>query len=93
VVTLIEIRDVPTILFEYQPISWHLFNTFVELSEQKNARSHGNYTPAILTAFQHLQKTANEQCALTLFFLTDGKPSDLSRKIQSFPYWTSFYEN
>jgi hypothetical protein len=76
VVTLIEMQDGPTVVFEYEPISLELYNRFVELSRMKNSNFNGNYGPSILLAMEYLMKSNNPQCALALYFLSDGKPSD-----------------
>lgn len=79
VVTLIEMRDTPTVVFEFEPVSWVLYNKFVDLAEKplKEMKSHGNYAPAMKMAMKILQvQSDNRQCALALFFLTDGRPSD-----------------
>ena len=76
VVTLIEMRETPSIVFEFEPITWILYNKFVELSGINDSKSHGKFYPAMTEAFKCLEKTRHEKCALSLFFLTDGKPSD-----------------
>lgn len=79
VISLIEMRDDATILLELEPISWLLYNKFVELSERKkkdSAFQNGNYIPSIRTAFEILLAYDHERCTLSLFFLSDGRPSD-----------------
>jgi hypothetical protein len=76
VVTLIEMRDIPTIVFQHEPLSWILFNKFYDLWENDGAKSHGNYLPAITLALKILDLNTSNQCALSLYFLSDGKPSD-----------------
>ena len=89
-VTLIEMKDGPTVVFENEPITWELYNTFVEISKRKDARSHGNYYPSFVAAFDCLRQNDHPACALSLFFLTDGRPSDHTttggkKKHSSFP--------
>lgn len=78
VVTLIEMRDGPTVVFERQPISWMLFNQFIDRADGKHCRSHGNYMPSLEEGFRMLAKYSHPSCASTLFFFSDGKPSDLA---------------
>jgi len=86
VVTLIEMRDGPTVIFEHEPITWLLYNKFVRLSQDLTAKSHGNYYPSMLLAFDKLEKNVDSKCALSLFFLTDGKPSDeATSRLKDFP--------
>lgn len=87
VVTLIEMRTEPTIVFKNEPITWQLYNKFVEISKRQDAYSHGNYYESFVQAFDCLSAYDHPTCALSLFFLTDGKPSDLSSKPYSgFPH-------
>ena len=85
IVTLIEMRDQPDIVFENEPLSWILFNTFVDLSEfTKGAHHHGNYYPSLETAFGVLIGThIAAKCALALFFFSDGSPSDYTTAVPS----------
>jgi hypothetical protein len=77
VVTLIEMRGQPTVVFESEPVSWVLFNTFVMLAEKKDTRDHGNYYESLCEAFSILDRSRYlSKCALCLFFFSDGKPSD-----------------
>lgn len=79
VVTLIEMRDDATVVFELEPISWVLYNRFVDLAlggKQSSARSHGNFQPSLFKAFELLKKYDHDKCAPSLFFLSDGSPSD-----------------
>lgn len=54
VVTLIEMRDDPKIIFQFEPISWILHNKFVDLSEINDSSSHGNYYHSVIKAFEML---------------------------------------
>ena len=77
VVTLIEMRGEPEIVFSREPLSWILFNKFVALADLKDAHDHGNYYPSLSTAFSVLSvEKMSQKCALAMFFFTDGKPSD-----------------
>ena len=78
VVTLIEMRDRPTVVFEAEPIGWNLYNLFVERALANDASNHGNYLQSVESAFHHLLRSANLQpkCGLCLFVFSDGRPSD-----------------
>eukprot|EP00798_Chlamydomonas_sp_ICE-L_P013529 gene13529-19397_t len=85
-VTLIEMRDGATTVFEREPLT----NTpegqisHSPHTRRKNASkpsSHGHYIPALEKAARVLSKDAgNKQCALLLLFLSDGRPSDQRRE-------------
>lgn len=90
VVTLIEMRSSATVVFEKEPLSWILYNRFVDLAERRDARDHGNYYPSFCSAFEALRQqfAINPNCGLALFFFTDGKPSDYSTSP-----WSDFPSN
>jgi hypothetical protein len=85
VVTIIEMRT-DAIVHDaicLEPYSWELHNKLVHLASLEEAMrgaGHGNYIPAIRRAFDvlsaHDQK--GESMALNLFFLSDGRPSEMS---------------
>ena len=86
VVSLVEMRDGATIIFEREPISWIMYNKFVELAAASDnkynkgcaggCRGHGNYFESVDAALKLLSTHAHEKLGLQLHFLTDGKPSD-----------------
>eukprot|EP00111_Clytia_hemisphaerica_P010941 TCONS_00032060-protein len=76
VVTLIEMRDNATVIFEKEPMSWILYNKIVDRAKESSPYYHGNYLPSIEKAHQALKDGDHEDLALFLFFLTDGRPSD-----------------
>eukprot|EP00798_Chlamydomonas_sp_ICE-L_P013532 gene13532-19402_t len=79
-VTLIEMRDYATTMFEREPLTNVLFNKMLRRRNDSTPSSHGNYIPALERAACVLSKDAgNKQCALLLLFLSDGKPSDQRR--------------
>ena len=87
VVTLIEMKDRPIVMFEAEPISWNLYNRFIERALANDASNHGNYFVSIASAFHYLVSSANQQpkCALCLFIFSDGKPSDYTTGLAEFP--------
>jgi hypothetical protein len=75
VVSVIEMRDTADLVLHCEPLSWILYNKLVQLSEKENAKSHGIYFKSLRCAFKLLSH-AHKSCALSLFFLSDGRPSD-----------------
>ena len=73
-------RDQPTVVFEFEPIGWILYNKFIQRALANDASNHGNYLNSVESAFHYLVCSANLQpkCALCLFVFSDGKPSDKS---------------
>ena len=65
-----------TILVDRQPTDWLLYNRVVELLRSCEPSFDGNYLPALDIAENLLQSNKSGGCALMLFFLSDGKPSD-----------------
>eukprot|EP00966_Prymnesium_polylepis_P156445 3614674-Prymnesium_polylepis.1 len=55
---------------------WLLFNKVVDLLRTQEPSFDGNYLPALDAAEKLLLSNEFGACALTLFFLSDGKPSD-----------------
>ena len=53
-----------------------LFNCIVDLLRSQEPHFDGNYLPALDKAEQLLLSNSFGSCALNLFFLSDGKPSD-----------------
>jgi hypothetical protein len=87
VVTLIEMKDRPIVIFEAEPVSWILYNIFVQRALANDASNHGNYFVSIARAFHYLVRSANVQpkCALCFFIFSDGKPSDYTTGLDEFP--------
>ena len=87
VVSVIEMRDDATVVLELEPVSGVLYNKFVELAKgEKYARSHGNYVPSLQKAFELLRKYDNIRCTPSIFFLSDGRPSDISTRYKGLSY-------
>lgn len=59
-----------------EPTNWVLFNTVLGLLRSQEPFFEGNYLPALDMAEELLLDNTNGNCAMTLFFLSDGKPSD-----------------
>jgi len=83
IVSIIEMRTSPTINYMIfkEPVTWDLYNKLVSLAEQPlRGKGHGNYIPALEKAFEVLNETDNGNCALGLLFLSDGRPSDHTKR-------------
>lgn len=83
--TLIEMNQSATIVFDTEPLDWILFNKLVERQTETKPRFPGNYGPSIEEAsliinreFSKLQGTNRDDLPqFSLVFLSDGKPSDI----------------
>lgn len=87
VVTLVEMRDGAVIhpLICRAPINWDTYNAFVELADDElRGKSHGNYIPALKLVYDILTESSDDNCALLVFFLSDGKPSDHTTNCSSY---------
>ena len=76
VVSIISMGTQSTVLVDRQPHDWLLFNRVVDLLRSQEPSFAGNYMPSLDAAERLLLSNASGSCALTLFFLSDGKPSD-----------------
>jgi hypothetical protein len=75
VVSLIEMSDTATVIFNRHPIDEDLTRQFKERADMR-ARSHGNYLPALDKLLELLRRDAAHGRQLFLLFLSDGAPSD-----------------
>ncbi|CAB1098021.1 unnamed protein product [Ectocarpus sp. CCAP 1310/34] len=77
VVSVLLMHDSVDVLFEREPMSRVLYGRFVGMHDKVRPRSHGNFMPSLIMAEQLLREDANQPgTALSLMFLSDGKPSD-----------------
>ncbi len=76
VVTLIEFRDVASVLFDGVPLGDGLSSWLRDHAGDASGRSHGNYLPALDCALRILTKSSSRHSHLVLVFLSDGAPSD-----------------
>jgi hypothetical protein len=76
-VTLIEMNQHATVVFEREPCTNVLFNQLLARKEMVSPHDHGMFRSALNKAEQVLEKDlGNTSCTLVLMFLSDGKPSD-----------------
>jgi len=80
VVSVVAMNQISTLLIDRQPHDWLLFNAVVGLLRSQEPFFDGNYVPALEMAEELLLQNAGGQCALALFFLSDGRPSDIGRR-------------
>ena len=76
VVSVVSMGREDTVLIDRQPHDWLLYNTIVDLLRGQAPHFEGNYLPALDAAERLMRANEFGACALTLFFLSDGKPSD-----------------
>lgn len=64
------------------PTTWQLYNKIVDQYNNRNlmAKGHGFYIPSLKIAQKILTCNKSSSCALSLIFMSDGRPSDLSSK-------------
>ena len=76
VVSVIGMGIHSSVLIDRQPHDWLLFNSILDLLRNQEPYFEGNYMPALDAAEKLLLANEFGACALALFFLSDGKPSD-----------------
>lgn len=77
VVSLVLMRDSAEVIVEREPMGMVLYDMFAGLHDDGKPRSHGHYLPALAAAEELLRgKGTHGCCALSLLFLSDGRPSD-----------------
>ena len=76
VVSIVAMGITDTILIDRKPHDWILFNSVVDLLRSQEPYFEGNYIPALNSAETLLNSNTFGSCILTLFILSDGKPSD-----------------
>ncbi|VEU40426.1 unnamed protein product [Pseudo-nitzschia multistriata] len=91
VVSLVEFSNEAKIVFEREPTSWVLYNKLLSRRDTSgyNSRqsallrdiihSDSNYLPALDEAEKLLGLDNHEDCALSMFFISDGQPTDALR--------------
>lgn len=76
VVSLVLMQDSAQIFVEREPSGLVLYNQLVGLHDEATPEYNGNFLPALDLAEQLLNKKRHAECALSLLFLSDGRPSD-----------------
>ncbi|GFH44195.1 hypothetical protein CTEN210_00669 [Chaetoceros tenuissimus] len=85
-VTIIEMNDGGTILYDRVPLDWILFNNLLAQQKDCAPRSHGNYNPCLglvnsiiiedLARYSSQSIEEDDLPLYTVVFLSDGRPSD-----------------
>jgi len=76
VVSVVTMNQNSAVVVDQQPTDWLLYNRIIDLLRSQEPCLDGNYGPALDLAEKLLLKNKDGSCALTLFFLSDGGPSD-----------------
>lgn len=76
VVSLVLMQDYATIALEREPMGLVLYNQLVGLYDAATPQRNGNFLPALDEAKRLLIRHTHGGCALSLLFLSDGRPSD-----------------
>jgi hypothetical protein len=91
VVSLVEFNERAHVVFSREPCSWLLYNKLLSRREHRDfakredirnreaLRADSNYLPALWKASELLELDRHDGCALAVFFLSDGEPSDARR--------------
>ena len=84
-VSVIIYREEATCVLELHPTDWVLYNEICDYKEWTTERpeGHGYFQPALEKARELLSRDTSGTCALSLFFCSDGRPSD--RNPQNIP--------
>lgn len=78
--SVVSMRDDSEVVIRHEPIDWILYNKLVDLLESSMPLLGGCYKPALETASALLSTCTTPRCALSLLFLSDGRPSDKMRR-------------
>ena len=76
VVSIIIMNSTSSVVVDRQPMDWLLYNRVIELLRTQEPCFDGNYGPALHKAEELLAHNMEGRFASSLFFLSDGKPSD-----------------
>ena len=76
VVSLVLMQDSAKVVVEMEPSGLVLYNQLVGLHDFATPANNGNFLPALDLAEMLLGKLRHAECALSLLFLSDGRPSD-----------------
>jgi hypothetical protein len=78
VISVVTLGETSKVIFEEEPCSWVLYNKLVRLYSETLVvpRGHGPFLPSLKQAEMLLLRNPNAACAVSLTFLSDGRPSD-----------------
>jgi Mg-chelatase subunit ChlD len=77
-VSVVSMRDTAEVVLHCEPTDWVLYNKLVDMSEWTTLKpqGHGYYKHALEKAEELLRLNDLGSCASSLFFFSDGRPSD-----------------
>ncbi|GAX22147.1 hypothetical protein FisN_39Lh014 [Fistulifera solaris] len=78
VISIVTLGESADVIFEEEPYSWVLYNKLVRVYSETlvKPRGHGPFLPSLEKAEKLLLRNPNASCAVSLTFLSDGRPSD-----------------
>lgn len=78
VVSIVTLSQKPVVMVKEWPCTWVLYNRIVQAYNSPTVcpYGHGPFIPSLNTANELLTRNPSHSCALSLVFLTDGRPSD-----------------
>jgi Mg-chelatase subunit ChlD len=77
-VSVVVMRDTAEVVIRHEPTDWVLYNKIVDMREWTTLKpeGHGYYLPALQQVHSLLRINDLGSCALSVFFFSDGKPSE-----------------
>jgi hypothetical protein len=95
VISLVTLGRGSKVVFQDEPCDWLLCNKIVDLYMKIKLKPHGpgRFLPSLDLAKRMLTRNFNASCAMSLVFLSDGRPSDThSRKGFTRDEWIGMIE-
>jgi hypothetical protein len=82
VISLVFMGEKGHTAIKMMPTTWQLYNIIVDQYNSRNlmAKGHGFYIPSLKIAERILNYNKSSSCVLGLYFLSDGRPSDMASK-------------
>jgi len=74
--SVVTMQNSSEIVIAHEPFDWILYNKIVDLLRSSIPCQGGCYKPALETAAALFDMSRSRRCALSLVFLSDGRPSD-----------------
>lgn len=81
VATVIFMADRPRVAIEVEPVGLVLYNKLFEAFSGQTPKGSANFLPALDMAETYVRWLLHPGCALSLFFLSPGRPSDADQPI------------
>jgi len=86
VISIVTLGDSPATIIEESPCTWVLYNQIVDIYNGNSVlpRGHGPFMPSLDVAEPLLKRNMNAKCSVSLFFLSDGVPSDYTAVLKGY---------